>query len=75
MKKILIAVAILVLCYPLFHVAMFGYEYNELFRDLIICCSVSAFLFMIGRFLRRIEVLEREVEELKDCLLKYTKFE
>jgi len=72
MRKILIAVAILVISYPLFHTAMFGYAWADFFRDLIVCVLLSGFLFSISRLVKRVEMLERELNDIKDRFLTNT---
>ncbi len=75
MRKVLIALAVLVLCYPLFHTAMFGYAWNELFADVAVCCVIATLLFTLSHLFKRIQDLEREVEEIKEQLRFYTKSE
>jgi len=60
--KLRILFTIFVVCfiaYPVLHALISGYDYPELFRDVVICTIGTAFSLTIIHLLRRIEKLEQ----------------
>lgn len=52
--------AVCFIAYPVLHALISGYDYPELFRDIVICTVGTAFSLTIVHLLRRIEKLEQD---------------
>ena len=59
LRILFIVFAVCFIAYPVLHALISGYDYPELFRDIVICTVGTAFSLTIVHLLRRIEKLEQ----------------